>query len=83
MFVKKLFDIIQHGLLDLFIERHDHLFVVEDHFGQTAGVVTLEDAVETLLGKEIVDESDNIEDLQKMAKQQYRDRLRKSTDFIK
>lgn len=67
------------NLLDLFIKRHDHLFVVEDHFGQTAGVVTLEDAVETLLGKEIVDESDKIEDLQKMAKQKYRDRLRKKT----
>jgi CBS domain containing-hemolysin-like protein len=64
------------NLLDLFIKRHEHLFVVEDHFGQTAGVVALEDAIETLLGKEIVDESDNIEDLQEMAKQQYRERLR-------
>ncbi|TEW52535.1 CNNM domain-containing protein [Psychromonas algicola] len=65
------------NLLDLFIKRHEHLFVVEDHFGQTSGVVTLEDAVETLLGKEIVDESDRVEDLQQMAKQQYRERLRK------
>jgi len=65
------------NLLDLFIKRHDHLFVVEDHFGQTSGVVTLEDAIETLLGKEIVDESDRVEDLQQMAKQQYRERLRK------
>lgn len=64
-------------LLDLFIKRHEHLFLVEDKFGQTAGVVSLEDAVETLLGKEIVDESDKIADLQKLAKQQYRDRLRK------
>jgi len=63
-------------LLDLFIKRHEQLFLVEDHFGQTAGVVTLEDAVETLLGREIVDESDNIEDLQKFAKENYRDRLR-------
>lgn len=64
------------NLLDLFIKRHEHLFIVEDRFGQTAGVVTLEDAMETLLGKEIVDESDKIEDLQQMAKQQYRERLR-------
>lgn len=63
-------------LLDLFIKRHEHIFVVEDHFGQTAGVVTLEDAIETLLGQEIVDESDKIEDLQKFAKESYRDRLR-------
>ena len=64
------------NLVDLFIKGHEHLFVVEDRFGQTAGVVTLEDAIETLLGKEIVDESDKIEDLQQMAKQQYRERLR-------
>ena len=64
------------NLLDLFIKRHEQLFLVEDHFGQTAGVVTLEDAIETLLGREIVDESDNIEDLQKFAKESYRDRLR-------
>lgn len=65
-------------LLDLFIKRHEQLFLVEDHFGQTAGVVSLEDAVETLLGREIVDETDKIEDLQKFAKDSYRDRLRKS-----
>lgn len=63
-------------LLDLFIKRHEHLFLVEDHFGQTAGVVTLEDAIETLLGREIVDESDKVADLQKFAKDNYRDRLR-------
>lgn len=64
-------------LLDLFIKRHEHLFLVEDQFGQTAGVVSLEDALETLLGREIVDESDSIADLQKYAKESYRDRLRK------
>lgn len=63
-------------LLDLFIKRHEHLFVVEDHFGQTAAVVTLEDAIETLLGQDIVDESDKIEDLQKFAKESYHDQLR-------
>lgn len=65
-------------LLDMFIKRNEQLFLVEDRFGQTAGVVTLEDAVETLLGREIVDESDHIEDLQKFAKESYRDRLRNS-----
>lgn len=68
-------------LLDLFIKRKVHLALVEDEFGQTAGVVTLEDAIETLLGREIVDESDAVEDMQALAKRRYRDRLRKSRNF--
>lgn len=66
---------VQH-LLDLFIKKREHLFLVEDEYGQTAGIVTLEDAIETMLGREIVDETDTIVDLQKFAKGQYRDRLR-------
>ncbi|MFK8049252.1 MAG: CNNM domain-containing protein [Halioglobus sp.] len=64
-------------LLDLFIKNHVQLFLVEDEFGQTAGIVTLEDAIETLLGREIVDESDTVEDMQEMARDKYRDRLRR------
>ena len=52
------------------------LFLVEDEFGQTAGVVTLEDAIETLLGREIVDETDAVEDMQELARGNYRARLR-------
>lgn len=63
-------------LLDFFIKQKAHLFLVEDEFGQTAGVVSLEDAIETLLGREIVDESDTVEDMQALAKSRYRDRLR-------
>jgi len=64
-------------LLDLFIKNKAHLLIVEDEFGQNAGIVTLEDAIETLLGREIVDESDVVEDMQELAKDKYRDRLRK------
>jgi len=64
------------NLLDLFIKRNEHIFIVEDHFGQTAGVVSLEDAIETFLGREIVDESDQVEDLQQLAKANYRQRLK-------
>jgi CBS domain containing-hemolysin-like protein len=62
-------------LLDLFIKRREHLFLVEDEYGQTAGIVTLEDAVETLLGREIMDESDTVEDMQELARSKYRGRL--------
>ncbi len=63
-------------LLDLFIKQQIHLVLVEDEFGQTAGVVTLEDAIETLLGKEIMDETDTVADMQLLAKSKYRQRLR-------
>ena len=63
-------------LMDLLIKQKAHMCLVEDEFGQTAGVVTLEDAIETLLGREIVDETDAVEDMQALAKSKYRDRLR-------
>ena len=63
-------------LLDLFLKRKEHLFLVEDEYGQTAGIVTLEDAIETLLGREIMDESDKVEDMQQLARSAYRERLR-------
>ena len=37
-------------LFDMFIRMKMHLFIVQDEYGQTSGVVTLEDALETLLG---------------------------------
>lgn len=55
-------------LFDMFIRMKMHLFVVQDEYGQTSGVVTLEDALETLLGIEIVDEMDQVTDMQEFAK---------------
>ena len=66
-------------LIDLFVKRKTHLFIVYDNYGQTVGVVTLEDAIETLLGVEIVDEMDEIEDMQLFAKdrsKQFQDRMK-------
>lgn len=65
-----------NNLLDLCIRNRAHLLLVVDEFGQTAGIVTLEDAIETLLGREIVDESDTVVDMQELARNQYRDQLR-------
>ena len=55
-------------LFDMFIRMKMHLFIVQDEYGQTSGVVTLEDALETMLGIEIVDEMDQVADLQEFAK---------------
>ncbi len=60
------------ALIDLFVKRKSHLFVVHDSYAQTCGVVTLEDALETLLGVEIVDEKDQVEDMQAFAKDRNR-----------
>ena len=69
-------DLPVQQLLKRFLKQNDHIFIVEDLYGQDEGVVTLEDAIETLLGSEIVDESDTVEDLQAFAKEKYRDRIR-------
>mgnify|MGYP002713123439 CR=1 FL=1 len=54
--------------LDLFIAKKDHMFLVMDNYDQTEGIVTLEDCVETVLGVEIVDESDSTADMRELAK---------------
>ncbi|MCV6607768.1 MAG: hemolysin family protein [Campylobacterales bacterium] len=60
--------------MDLFIKKKEHLFIVHDSYGQTMGIVTLEDAIETLLGVEIMDELDKVEDLQELAKKKMKEK---------
>ena len=65
------------SLLEEFIERNEHLFVVVDEFGGVEGIVTLEDTIETLLGVEIVDELDTVADLRKLARSRLKERQRR------
>jgi len=68
-----------HNLLSLFIKRRKHLFGVIDEFGHVIGIVTLEDVLESLIGEEIVDETDKAVDMREVARkrirQQYGDTL--------
>ena len=54
--------------LNLFIKKKEHMFIVVDSYDQTEGIITLEDCVETILGVEIMDESDAVEDMRAYAK---------------
>ena len=54
-------------ILDQFVKRRQQIFIVSDEFGTTTGLINLEDAIETLLGVEIVDEHDNVVDMRKLA----------------
>jgi len=59
------------SVFDSFINKQNHILLVIDEYGGTAGVLTMEDAIETLLGIEITDESDVVADLRKMAEQRF------------
>ena len=56
--------------LDHFLETKQHFALVINEFGGTEGAVTLEDVFETLIGEEIVDELDEVEDMREYAREQ-------------
>jgi CBS domain containing-hemolysin-like protein len=64
-------------VFEYLIDNRVQILLVLDEFGGLAGLVTLEDIVETLLGLEIVDEDDEIEDLRKLARQRWKEKQRK------
>lgn len=66
-----------HVLLSQFLKKKRHLAAVEDEYRNVAGIVTLEDILESVIGAEIVDEVDTTDDLQELAKRQVRARPRK------
>ena len=64
------------NLLEDFLDRRQHIALVINEYGGTSGLVTLEDVVETLVGKEIVDEVDTVADLQALARRQWERRAK-------
>ncbi|MBM4328855.1 MAG: HlyC/CorC family transporter [Deltaproteobacteria bacterium] len=57
------------ALLTTALKQRAHIYIVVDEYGGVAGLITLEDLIETILGDEIVDETDRAVDLQELARQ--------------
>lgn len=53
-----------------FLSRKFHLFVVVDEYGTMTGVISLEDVIEEIVGQEIIDETDNTQDMRELARSQ-------------
>ncbi len=64
-------------LFENLIDRQEHIALVVDEYGSVSGIVTQEDIIETLLGLEIVDESDSHEDLQVLARKLWKIRAKR------
>jgi|UniRef100_UPI0040486393 CBS domain containing-hemolysin-like protein len=64
-------------LLETLLQERQHIALVVGEYGETEGIVTLEDVVETLLGIEILDEGDEVEDMQLLARQMWKKRAQR------
>ena len=65
------------SLFDKLIDEREHIALVVDEYGSVSGLVTQEDMIETLLGLEIMDESDTIEDMQLLARKSWERRAKR------
>jgi CBS domain containing-hemolysin-like protein len=64
------------ALLERFLKDRQHIAIVLNEHGGTEGLVTLEDLIETLMGMEIVDETDDVEDMRALARKQWNERAK-------
>ncbi|HLV70498.1 MAG TPA: CNNM domain-containing protein [Xanthomarina sp.] len=64
-------------LFEQLVESKNHMALVVDEYGSVGGLVTMEDVIETLLGLEIMDESDDVPDLQLLARRSWEARAKR------
>lgn len=60
------------NLLTYLLKHRGHIAIVHDEFGGLSGLVSLEDLLETILGHEIVDETDKLVDTREAARSRSR-----------
>jgi len=65
------------SLFEKLIQEKEHVALVVDEYGSVSGLVTMEDVIETLLGLEIMDESDTESDMQELARLNWEKRAEK------
>ena len=64
------------NLMTLLMQERQHMCLVYDEFGSWRGLVTLEDIMETIIGKAILDETDDIPNMRRFAKRRWEHRIK-------